>query len=158
MRPSWEEYYLGVAQIISLRSTCPRLQVGAVLTHNNVIISTGFNGAPSGMLHCDEVGCQIVNNHCLRTIHAELNSIIRAHTTIGGILYTTHFPCIECCKAIINARVKELYYAKTYSDDRCKYFDVQTQQHYLENAGIYVASKLPALLSHDVNRNDIERL
>src|SRR3989344_8437429 len=77
-RPSWDEYFLEIAKVVANRSTCNRAHVGAVITNNKVILSTGYNGAPRGLPHCDDVNHEIVDGHCIRTIHAEANAIAQA--------------------------------------------------------------------------------
>jgi dCMP deaminase len=77
-RPSWDEYFLGIAKEIAKRSTCPRASVGAVIVIDHRILSTGYNGAAPGEPHCDEVGCLIENGHCQRAIHAETNAVAQA--------------------------------------------------------------------------------
>jgi len=78
VRTNWNKYFIQLARIVASRSTCPRASVGAVIVKNNRIISTGYNGAPSGEAHCDEVGCLMINNHCERTVHAETNAVAQA--------------------------------------------------------------------------------
>jgi dCMP deaminase len=77
-RPDWDSYFMNIAKEVASRSTCPRASVGAVIVKDNGILSTGYNGAPSGEPHCLEVGCLIINNHCERTIHAETNAVVQA--------------------------------------------------------------------------------
>jgi len=119
-RPSWDEYFLQIADLVSTRSTCDRLHVGAILVRNRMIVSSGYNGAPRKTQQCDEVGCRIVNDHCVRTVHAEVNSVIQAAfhgiSTEGTTLYTKYFPCEHCVKVLINAGVKEIVYSKEYEN------------------------------------------
>lgn len=105
MRPRWHNYFFNLAYDVAKRGTCDRLQVGAIITHNNSIISTGYNGSLSGTSHCDDDGHLLVDNHCIRTIHAEINAILQT-TKYNGIpknstIYITHSPCVECFKAIL---------------------------------------------------------
>lgn len=97
-RFEWTAYFLNIAKAVALRSTCPRLQVGAVITYKNKIVTTGYNGAPSGEPHCTEVGCMIVDGHCKRTIHAEENALAQLGQRDGYPLkmYVTHKPCVIC--------------------------------------------------------------
>lgn len=117
-RPSWDEYFMLLAQTTKLRSSCLRAQVGAVLVVERQIIATGYNGAPAGTPNCLEVGCQLIDNHCLRTVHAEQNAITqvakRGASSSGSILYCTHRPCIHCTKLLINAGVSKIVYAEDY--------------------------------------------
>jgi len=120
-RPSWDEYFMSIAFEVAKRSTCPRLQVGAILVRDRRILTTGYNGAPAGTKHCTEVGCKMVGEHCIRTVHAEQNAIIQAAlhgiSTEGSAMYSTHEPCQLCCKIAINAGVKRIVYGKDYPDE-----------------------------------------
>lgn len=126
-RPSWDQYFLNIAQQVAERSTCPRAKVGAVVARDKRILATGYNGAPSGIPHCLEIGCLIhetknpeglVEQNCLRTIHAEINSIVQAArhgvSIEGASIYLTHSPCINCLKVIINAGIKIVHYGKVH--------------------------------------------
>jgi dCMP deaminase len=127
-RPSWERYFMSIAQQVALRSTCLRRQVGCIIVQEKRIVSTGYNGAPSGLPHCADVGCVRENqgvasgerHELCRGLHAEMNSIIQAamHGTAvrGGIVFCTHKPCILCTKMLINAGVGRVYYAEGYED------------------------------------------
>ena len=123
-RPSWDEYFMRIAHEVATRSTCPRLAVGAVVVRDRRILTTGYNGSPSGMPHCDAAGCliRIVDGRksCQRTLHAEQNAIIQAAyhgvTVRGSALYCTHQPCLLCVKMIMNAGIEEIYYAGGYPD------------------------------------------
>jgi len=121
MRPDWDTYFLKIAYAVSERSTCDRAFVGCVLVLDKRILTTGFNGSPSGQPHCDEEGHLMVEGHCVRTIHAETNAIIQAAlhgiSTRGSTCYVTHFPCINCAKALVNAGVTRLVYAVAYRQD-----------------------------------------
>jgi dCMP deaminase len=121
MRPDWDSYFLKIAFAVSERSTCARAFVGCVLVRDKRILTTGFNGSPAGQPHCDEVGHLLVDGHCVRTIHAETNAIIQAAlhgvSTRGCTCYVTHFPCINCTKALINAGITRLVYAVAYNID-----------------------------------------
>ena len=119
MRQDWHNYFLDIAEKVSTRSTCDRLHVGAVLVKEKNIIATGYNGSPSGMPHCDEVGHLMKNNSCQRTIHAEQNAIIQAAKngaqTKGAILYISHSPCYTCAKFIVTAGIEKVYVRSLYS-------------------------------------------
>ena len=118
MRPDWDSYFMKIAYAVSERSTCDRAFVGAVLVRDKRILTTGFNGSPAGQDHCEEVGHLMVEGHCVRTIHAETNAIIQAAlhgvSTRGATCYVTHFPCINCTKALINAGVERIVYSVAY--------------------------------------------
>ena len=121
MRPDWDTYFMKIAYAVSERSTCDRAFVGCVLVREKRILTTGFNGSPSGQPHCDEVGHLLVDGHCIRTIHAETNAIIQA--ALHGIsiknstCYVTHFPCLNCTKALINSGITRLVYHISYRID-----------------------------------------
>jgi dCMP deaminase len=116
---------MNIASVIALRGTCPRAKVGAVLAKEGRIISTGYNGSPSGTPHCEDAGCILDKRaKCTRTVHAELNCICFAAkhgiVTKGATLYVTYAPCLECAKAIINAGIKEVFYLKEYIPNGCR--------------------------------------
>ena len=121
MRPDWDSYFMKIAYAVSERSTCDRAFVGSVLVLEKRILTTGFNGSPSGQPHCEEIGHLMVDGHCVRTIHAETNAIIQAAlhgvSTRGATCYVTHFPCINCTKALINAGITRLVYNSAYRMD-----------------------------------------
>ena len=121
MRPDWDSYFMKIAYAVSERSTCERAFVGCVLVRDKRILTTGFNGSPAGQPHCDEIGHLLVDGHCVRTIHAETNAIIQAAlhgvSTRGSYCYVTHFPCINCTKALINAGITRLTYNVSYRVD-----------------------------------------
>lgn len=138
MRPDWDSYFLKIAYAVSERSTCDRAFVGCVLVLEKRILTTGFNGSPTGLPHCDESGHLMIDGHCVRTIHAETNAIIQAAlhgvTTKGATCYVTHFPCINCTKALINAGVARLVYSVAYRVD-------EVARGFLQEAGIEVSQK-----------------
>jgi len=125
-RISKDEYFMRMAEVASLRSTCIKRKVGAVLVKDDYILSTGYNGAPSGFTHCTPETClrKSLNPgekpELCRGVHAEINCIIQAAihgTAIEGntSLYTTTFPCMSCLKLLINAKVKRLIYKEEYN-------------------------------------------
>ncbi|MFH0896968.1 MAG: cytidine/deoxycytidylate deaminase family protein [Candidatus Bathyarchaeota archaeon] len=128
-RPDLDNYFIEIAQVVSKRSTCLRHKNGAVLVRNKHIISTGYNGAPSGLPHCSEVGCLREKNmipsgerhELCRGAHAEANAIVQAAlhgaNTEGSTMYSTHRPCSFCAKLIINAKVREVVYIFPYPDE-----------------------------------------
>jgi len=127
-RPGWDEYFMEITRLVAKRSTCLRRQVGAVLVKDKNILATGYNGAPSGVAHCLDVGClreklQIPSgerHELCRGLHAEQNAIIQAakHGTNidGATLYSTTMPCIICSKMIINAGIRRVVYEIGYCD------------------------------------------
>lgn len=118
MRPDWDSYFMDMARKVAERSTCDRAHVGCVLVRDNRVLATGYNGSVSGMPHCDDVGHDVVNEHCKRTIHAEMNAIIQCAihgvSSKGAIVYVTHYPCYDCAKALVNAGVLVVNYEQTY--------------------------------------------
>ncbi|HLR70649.1 MAG TPA: ComE operon protein 2 [Pseudogracilibacillus sp.] len=117
-RISWEQYFMAQAQLVSLRSTCTRLMVGAVIVRENRIIASGYNGSVADGDHCIDNGCYMVDGHCVRTVHAEANALLQCAkfgvATNKTDLYVTHFPCLQCCKQIIQAGVKRVFYEHDY--------------------------------------------
>ncbi len=129
MRPSWDEYFMEIAEVVKTRSTCLRRQVGAIIVKDRQILSTGYNGAPTGLKHCDETGClrqQLAvpsgeRHELCRGLHAEQNAIIQASLhgvkIEGATIYVTVQPCVVCAKMIINSGIKRLVYKGGYSDE-----------------------------------------
>jgi Deoxycytidylate deaminase len=127
-RPSWNSYFMQMAHVVAGRSTCLRRQVGAVIVKDKQILSTGYNGSPSGLRHCDEVGCLRQNlsvpsgerHEICRAVHAEQNAIAQAakHGVAinGAVLFVTHQPCILCTKLLINVGMKRVVYRYAYPD------------------------------------------
>jgi dCMP deaminase len=127
-RPSWDAYFMGIAHLVAGRSTCLRRKVGAVLVKDRRILCTGYNGAPSGIAHCREVGClreqlQVPSgekHELCRGVHAEQNAIIQAAyhgvPVAGATLYSTHQPCSICARLIINAGIVAVFYLYGYED------------------------------------------
>jgi dCMP deaminase len=122
MRKSWDKYFIEMALLASERATCERLKVGAVLVKNKRVIATGYNGSPSGSPHCIDEGCKVVNGHCVRTIHAEQNALFQCSrygaSSEGATCYSTHFPCLLCCKSLIQAGITEVVYLYDYKNDK----------------------------------------
>lgn len=119
-RPDRDTYFMGIARAVAARASCARRKCGAVLVIDGHIISTGYNGAPEGEVHCLEAGCELEHGHCVRSVHAEINALLQAgrdgHSTSGATLYTTASPCRPCMNAIINSRVVRVVYADQYKD------------------------------------------
>lgn len=127
-RPNWDKYFMEIAQMVATRATCNRGSdlkympgfkgMGAVIVRDLAILSTGYNGAPRGMEHCDEAGHELVDGHCIRTAHCEANAIAQAAkngTSIdGATIYSTASPCYDCFKLIINAGIKRVCYGQYY--------------------------------------------
>lgn len=119
-RIPWDQYFMSQSLLISTRSSCSRLAVGAVMVRNQRVISAGYNGSVSGDVHCSEIGCKVVDGHCIRTVHAEVNAVLQCAkfgvATEGADIYVTHFPCLRCSKIIIQAGIKKLYYLHDYNN------------------------------------------
>lgn len=121
-RKSWNEYFMEIAEIVATRSTCNRAEVGCLIVNDdNRIVSSGYNGSISGNPHCDDVGHTMRDGHCIATIHAEINALVycaREGITVKGcVAYITHFPCLNCTKALIQAGIKKIYYKNDYRID-----------------------------------------
>ncbi len=133
-RPSWDEYFFEIADIVAKRATCMRRKVGAVIVKNKQVLASGYNGPPSGVRHCQETGCirEQMNipsgerHELCRGLHAEQNAIIQAalHGTSidGSVLYCTHQPCVICAKMIINAGIQAVKYKEGYPDEMSEEF------------------------------------
>lgn len=121
MRPSWDEYFMSLAQLVATRSTCNRAHVGCVLVKDKRILATGYNGALSGQESCDEVGHLMIDTHCQRSVHAEANSLAFSAkygvSVNGATAYCTHFPCTNCLKLLVAAGVIEIVYGQVYRTD-----------------------------------------
>jgi len=128
-RPGWDEYYLGIARAVAVRSNCIRRQVGAVIVVDNAIIATGYNGTPLGVRNCCDGGCPrcaseapsgAAYDSCI-CVHAEQNAIVFAarhgNATQGGTLYTTLRPCFGCLKESIQAGIREIVFAEPFAYD-----------------------------------------
>lgn len=131
-RPSNDQYFMSMAHLVSSRSTCVRRMVGAVIVKDKHILSTGYNGAPKGTRHCDEIGCireQLkipsgTRHELCRGVHAEQNAVAQAAyfgvSVNGATVYTTTFPCSMCAKILINSGIVEIVYDSGYIDDLSK--------------------------------------
>ena len=128
-RPSWDEYFMQMAELTAKRSTCLRRNVGAIIVKDKHIIATGYNGAPKGLPHCEELGGCLrqklgvpsgERHELCRALHAEQNAIIQAATLgqsiEGATIYVTHQPCIICAKMIINAGISRIVVRSGYPD------------------------------------------
>ena len=120
-RITWDQFFMAQSHLLALRSTCTRLAVGATIVREKRIIAGGYNGSISGDDHCIEKGCYVVDNHCIRTIHAETNALLQCAkygtSANGADLYVTHFPCLPCTKTIIQAGIRNVYYATPYKNN-----------------------------------------
>ncbi|HOB90378.1 MAG: cytidine/deoxycytidylate deaminase family protein [Bacillota bacterium] len=127
-RPDWDSYFMKMASVVAERSTCLRRSVGAVAVLDRRILATGYNGAPTGVPHCAEVGClreargipSGQRQELCRGLHAEQNVIVQAAlhgvTMRGATVYCTHQPCVLCAKMLINAGIVRIVYRGDYPD------------------------------------------
>ncbi len=141
-RPEWDEYFMRICHVVATRSTCLRRRIGAVLVKERRILTTGYNGPPKGLTHCDELGGCYRNQHNIpsgqrielcRALHAEQNAIVQAAVhgvalDAGITCYCTHQPCVTCAKLLINANVTRIVYEGDYPDDMARQM--------LEEAGV----------------------
>jgi dCMP deaminase len=124
-----------IAEDVAARSTCDRAMVGTVLVREKRILTTGFNGSPASLPHCDEIGHLLIDGHCVRTIHAEANAVIQAAlhgvSTKGCTCYVTHFPCLTCTKMLLNAGIVRIVYENDYRVD-------ENALEFLTNSGVEI--------------------
>ena len=128
IRPGWVEYFIGISRMVASRTTCMRRSVGAVIVKDRRILATGYNGAPSGVVHCETVGCLrqqqgVISgqrHELCRGLHAEQNAIIQAAyhgiSIAESTLFCTTKPCIICAKMLINAGILHIVYEEGYDD------------------------------------------
>lgn len=143
-RPTWDDTHFAMLHVIAQRATCPRLHTAACLVdEHNRVIASGYNGSVRGLPHCDDVdvGCLIVDHHCKRTIHAELNCIINAARTrsgtVGTKMYCLHTPCMDCAKYIVQAGIVEVH---CYT-----YYDNLALVDFLQQAGVQICTQAAML-------------
>lgn len=163
-RPSWDDYFMTIARIIATRATCDRLHTGAVLVKDKRIISTGYNGSPPGLPHCDDKGHLLEDGHCVRTVHGEHNALLQA-ALIGGAstkestLYSVYSPCIHCSKYIVTAGVQRVVIGKIYRNRQAV--------DYLIEAGVEVeiyqnnilwTEYISDLFSHDIDEKNEKKV
>ncbi len=146
-RPDWDHYFMKIAELVGERSTCLRRKVGCVLVKRKRILATGYNGAPTGLPHCEEVGCIRVElkipsgerHELCRGLHAEQNAIIQSAyygvSIKDSILYVTCHPCSVCAKMIINSGIKEVIIKEGYPDKLATDFfkNANVKVRYIEN-------------------------
>lgn len=128
-RPSWDQYFMKMAELAAARASCLRQKVGAVLVKNKKVLATGYNGAPKDITHCEHTGClreemgvaSGQRHEICRGVHAEQNLVAQAAfhgvKTEGSAVYCTHQPCIICTKILINAGINKIYYKNAYADE-----------------------------------------
>ncbi|MEG1642271.1 MAG: cytidine/deoxycytidylate deaminase family protein [Synergistaceae bacterium] len=154
IRPDWDSYFLLISKVVASRSTCLRRHVGAVLVKDKQILSTGYNGAPKNIPHCEDTGCLREKLHIpsgerhemCRGSHAEINAIAQAASTgvatNGCWIYCTHEPCIYCTKALINAGCKRVVFLYPYPDELAR--------EIMKNSGVETLCFDPEKLPKDI--------
>lgn len=129
-RPAWDEYFLKLAMLASERATCPRMHCGCVLVKDRFVLATGYNGSLPGHSHCEDVGCLIVDNHCVRTNHAEINALVQAAVhginVKGSTAYITNMSCTTCAKALIAAGIMRVVIFSDFHDTLASKFFAQS--------------------------------
>lgn len=120
-RPSWDDYFINVVATAAQRATCDRGRSGAIIVYQRQIIATGYVGSPPGFPHCDDIGHELVDGHCVRTVHAEQNAIASAArygiSTLGTTLYSTMMPCRMCAMLLLTAGIDRVLSAHAYRDN-----------------------------------------
>ncbi len=157
-RPSWDEYFMSIAELVGSRGTCDRGRSGCVIARDKRILVTGYVGSPVGLPHCDEIGHEIhkvINDdgtqseHCVRTAHAEQNAIAQAAklgvSVDGATLYCHMTPCYTCAKLLINAGIKKIIALKDYHRGR-------RSKEIFEQSGVKLQ-----LLNHEVEDYKTDR-
>lgn len=143
MRPSWDEYFFEILQAVRKRATCDRGKTGCILTHDNQILATGYVGSISGQPHCDEKGHWIVDQSCIRTVHAEVNAISQCAklgiSTQNATAYLFLFPCLSCTKLLIQCGINEIKAVYDYqkSDLSKKFLDKASIPWSILNNSVY---------------------
>ncbi|HUX60690.1 MAG TPA: cytidine/deoxycytidylate deaminase family protein [Ignavibacteriaceae bacterium] len=144
-RPSWDEYFLKLAMLASERSTCPRMHCGCVFVRDKFVLATGYNGSLPGHPHCEEIGCLVVDNHCVRTNHAEMNALTQAAihgvTLKGATAYITNMSCTTCAKALIASGIVRVV---VFSD----FHDTLATQFYSSSGVEIIKSEMPERIIH----------
>jgi dCMP deaminase len=142
-RPTWDTYFIRLAEMAATRSSCILSKQGTIIVKESKVISTGYNGTPANMINCNQNGCEGCNRNdgsqCY-CIHAEINALIEAgrSRTTGSDLYTTHFPCMDCARSILQSQIKRVIYSRTESYRP----DVESFFH---KFGIQVLVQFPAI-------------
>ncbi|WP_203641861.1 ComE operon protein 2 [Levilactobacillus andaensis] len=155
-RIPWDQYFMLQALVISTRSTCNRLSVGATIVRDKRIIAAGYNGSVSGDDHCLDEGCYLVDGHCVRTIHAEMNAVLQCakfgEATDGAEIYVTDFPCLQCTKMLLQAGIRKITYLRNYHND--PYAQKLIELKHIELNQVEVDPKLLTTLSFDQPQHD----
>lgn len=115
-RPPIDQWWMKLAKTYAEQSTCPRAHVGVMIANGRNFVAAGYNGAKSGAAHCTQVGCKMKDGHCVRARHAERNALEFGgkYRTQGAALYTTHFPCVDCARMIVDYGIACVVYDEPY--------------------------------------------
>ena len=118
VRPAWDEFWFTMALFYSTRGTCDRLKAACILVDkNNRLVGAGYNGSLPGDAHCDEAGHMLVDGHCIRTLHAEVNAIMHSVGDLeGATAYVLGTPCIDCVKKLLTKKVKNIFFTREYDN------------------------------------------
>jgi dCMP deaminase len=120
-RPSWERYFMSIAKVVASRGTCDRKRVGCVIVKDKMLLATGYNGSVRGAPHCDDVGHDMEDGHCVRTVHAEVNAVAQAakrgESLDGAVAFVTCAPWWGCTKMLLNAGINSIVYDEAYRLD-----------------------------------------
>lgn len=137
IRPKWDLYFMRLTYLAATRATCDRKHVGAIIASpDHRTVATGYNGSPMGMPSCDEIGHELVEGHCVRTLHAESNAIdFAGRFAMGCTLYVTVSPCYDCAKRIVNAQINRVVYDQFYAS---RYGKSSQVVDFLTEAGVEV--------------------
>ncbi len=161
MRPSWDQYFLKLAMLASERATCPRMHCGCVIVRDKHVLATGYNGSLPGLPHCDEAGCLLVDGHCIRTNHAEMNAVCQAArngiSLNGATAYITNMPCPNCAKALVSTGIRRVVvfsdYRSGYAAQFLKEADVRLDRVSMPETRIrYDLNSYPSAVKFDDDR------
>ncbi|MHB8578341.1 MAG: deoxycytidylate deaminase [Ignavibacteriaceae bacterium] len=149
-RPSWDVYFLKLAMLASERSTCPRMHCGCIFVRDKFVLATGYNGSLPGHPHCEDVGCLVVDNHCVRTNHAEMNALTQAAihgvSLKGATAYITNMSCTTCAKALIAAGIVRVV---VFSD----FHDTLATQFYTGSGVEIVKTEMPEkMINYEIEK------
>jgi len=169
-RPTWDEYFMLLTKFAAMRSTCLAFPVGAVIVKDKQVLATGYNGSPSGSVHCTTQGycypemsdCTVSKDFPSRAVHAEANAIAQAAkhgiSTDGASIYITLEPCISCLKLVVSAGIREVFYETTFNKGNnaalCQSFvdeglvtlkQIQISPLIIQRANLFLSSPTSAL-------------
>jgi len=135
-RPDWHTYFMQQSHLVASRSTCDRKHIGAVIVRDRRILATGYNGSLPKQAHCDEVGHDMQEGHCVRNVHAEVNAVAQAAylgvSTKGATIYCTAYPCWNCFKTIVSAGINKVFYGERYRADECNRVQKYANQFFVD--------------------------